>query len=265
MTKCNNIDTVKKSNLVIKNYLTEKDLWNCAMEDLFINNIRLSDVKYKQKIGDTILGNCPNCGDKLKRDSEFFIVCSSYPDCDFSCIDDYYYDHILILNSERESISSESNSKIKNENIANDNINSNPISISNYNKNKINNQEKIQNDAKLNKSRIHNKVDIVNSTNNKNLNYCSNCGCSIELEEEYCANCGEKISRTPINQQKLKSTQKRNWGDIIGVIMLVIIIVLFIFYIVIMKSDIGGSISTIAAAIFILVVCFFCYVNMEGK
>lgn len=178
-----NADTVKQSNLIIKNYLNENELWDCAMEDLFINNIRLSDVKYKQKIGDTILGTCPNCGDKLKRDSEFFITCASYPDCDFSCIDDYYYDNILKLNSEREIISAETN----------DEINSNPVSNYNYNENKTDNQEKLQNEVKLNKSNSKNIDYIINSINNKNLNYCSNCGNKIDSNDNYCENCGEKI------------------------------------------------------------------------
>ena len=178
-----NVDTVKESNVIIKNYLTENDLWNSAMEDLFINNIRLSDVKYKQKIGDIILGSCPDCGNNLKRESEFFITCVSYPDCDFSCIDDYYYDHILKLNSEREIAIPETN----------DEITPNPIRDYNYNENETNNQEKLQNDGKLNKSVSNNDAVSINSINKENLNYCSKCGSEIDLNDTYCGNCGEKI------------------------------------------------------------------------
>ena len=159
-------------------------------------------MKYKQKIGDTILGCCPDCGNSLKRESEFFITCVSYPDCDFSCIDDYYYDHILKLNSEREITSPETN----------DEINSNQISDYTYTENKTNNQEKIQNDAKLNKSLSNNDASSINSINNENLNYCSKCGGKIDLNDTYCGNCGEKIvdesksqenDTTPIPMKKI--------------------------------------------------------------
>ncbi|MBE6501265.1 MAG: hypothetical protein E7Z79_02360 [Methanobrevibacter thaueri] len=179
-----NANTVKESNSIIKNYLKENDLWDNAMEDLFIYNIRLSNVQYKQEIGEPVLGNCPECGNGLKRESEYFITCESYPDCNFSCIEDYYYDHVLKLSSEREIFHSAKNTNTENVSKA---------------KSENSSIEKMD-------SKPDDKIKTEKTTAKENVVYCSNCGCKLNLEDTICKSCGTSIEGTVSEKDAIDET-----------------------------------------------------------
>lgn len=128
----------------------------------------------------------------------------------------------------------------------------------------INIDKNIINDSSSKKA----EDELSDLTKSNDFNYCSNCGCAIESTEIYCSNCGEKINRTienksNKNKQKDNSLKSTRGRDIFSTIILVLIIIGFVFSIIIFSSDIEGPITTMAAIIFVSVLCFCCYTNLE--
>ena len=89
-------DTVK-ANQIIRNYLTENNQWDGAMENLFNHNMLL--ILHNNNINDFVPGHCPKCNGKLKRVSEFIIQCENYSECGFTCNNKYLKKNILSLSS----------------------------------------------------------------------------------------------------------------------------------------------------------------------
>lgn len=218
--------TVKKANTVICNKLNKSNQWDLAMEQLYTHNT-----------GICINSQKPTIEVKKSTGTNGTINIGTEPLTSDKVKDEFNYPAYWSYGID----------KTIDKNI-----------------NNMNSDKNIINDSTTKKA----NGELSDLTKSNDFNYCSNCGCAIESTERYCANCGEKINRaieskSNIKKQEDNSLQSTSGGDIFATIVLVLIIIGFVFSIIILNSDIEGPITTIAAIIFVSVLCFCCYTNLE--
>lgn len=196
------VNTVKKANPIIRNYLNSTDQWETAMEDLYKNNNRPIRKKDQHAIGAFVLGYCPECNSRLIRISKFFIQCENYPSCSFSCSDNYYNKHILTLSPQDEVIPSTTGDS---KTISNIETETNVKAIPNrtdYGENEFNKKEKSVVNEEIEKQGIKQPNTESDKFDKDKIDYCSNCGVKLDSEDIYCSNCGEKIDE--INEESIE-------------------------------------------------------------
>lgn len=219
-----NITTVKKANPIIKKYLNKNNQWEIAMEELYKHNNPSIQTDNNDTI-DTFNQKSNNTSSLNTDDSE------------------------KNINLDNEPTQNESTTKI--------------VNYYSYWNNKVHIEKESSSDkATIKKSNPNNNIKSSNSsTTHESVRYCSNCGSKIDLNDDYCWNCGEK---TDNNNIKHKSKSSKDSGDSNwATALLVIIIIIFIISFVIVSSGAEGPISTIAAVIFVGILCFGCYASSQ--
>lgn len=181
-----NVQTTKKANPIVRNYLFRTLQWDSAMEDLYKHNNQLAK---EYEIGATVSGHCPECGGVLKRVTKFFIQCENYPRCNFYCTDANYRKNILKLKPESEDNSStqkqdskptiEFNSKENMPNESNTKVKIDKNSLG------LNDEEKLElkkvNDKINKKSTVKNKTYDSTTKKDKNKNLFEEVGYYIVI------------------------------------------------------------------------------------
>ena len=140
---------------------------------------------------------------------------------------------------------------------------SKPIAHHHSLENVMGNPYEFHNSVAPNKSGQVKNAESINSTDDENINYCSNCGFKIDLNEIYCGNCGERIDGKTKGRSIKKDKKSENNGNGIWATSIVIIIIIIAMLSLVISNTSDGPIASVASFIFVAILCFACFSSTD--